>query len=309
MKAVVFEEYGPPEVLWIKGVEKPIPRENEILVKVHATTVSQGDVKMRRPDPLLARLYNGLIRPRRITVLGFELAGVVEAAGKKVKRFKAGDAVFGFTGFGFGAYAEYICLPEEGMLALKPENLTFEGAAAGLASGAMTALIVLRKAHIQPDQRVLIYGASGSVGTYAVQLARHFGAAVTGVCSTANLEMVRSLGAAEVIDYTCEDLSRYAGQYDGVFDAVDRLPRWQGKRLLKPGGVYLNVARDSGSGGGLKLADLYFLRDLARTGEIRPVIDRCYPLEGIVDAHRYVEKGHKKGHVVITMMEESRSLH
>jgi len=256
---------------------------------------------MRKPEPFLARLYNGLVRPRRITVLGFELAGVVEAAGKDVQRFKAGDPVFGFTGFGFGAYAENICLPENGLLVLKPDNLTFEEAAAGLASGAMTALIVLRKAGIRPGQRVLIYGASGSVGTYAVQLARHFGATVTGVCSTTNLEMVRSLGAADVIDYTREDLTARGGEYDVVFDAVDRLPRSQGKKLLMPGGVYLNVVRDSGSGGGLKLADLHFLRDLARAGQIRPVIDRCCPLEGIVAAHRYVEKGHKKGNVVVTI--------
>ena len=195
MKAAVFEDYGPPEVLRIKELAVPVPGDREIRIKMHATTVSQSDVHMRRSEPFLARLYNGLFKPRQITVLGFELAGVVDAVGKEVQRFKAGDPVFGFTGFGFGAYAEYICLPENGILTLKPDNLTFKEAAAGLASGAMTALIVLRKARIQPGQRILIYGASGSVGTYAVQLARHFGAAVTGVCSTANLEMVHSLGA------------------------------------------------------------------------------------------------------------------
>jgi NADPH:quinone reductase-like Zn-dependent oxidoreductase len=312
VKAVVCTGYGPPDVLRLQQVEKPVPKDHEVLIKVHATTVHRGDVRIRsfdvpRGQRFMARLVLGFTRPKN-PILGMELAGEVESVGKDVTLFKPGDEVFGFTGWGLGAYAEYACVREkprrsvtkDGMLATKPANMSFEEAAAGVATGAATALRILRKANIQRGQKVLIYGASGSVGTYAVQLAKAFGADVTGVCSTANLEMVRSLGADRVIDYTQHDFTEGDEVYDVVFDAVGKLSSSRAKRPLRKTGAYLNVNRDSGSGGGSP-EDLVFLKGLIESGEIRAVIDRRYPLEEIVDAHRYVEKGHKKGHVVVTV--------
>ena len=307
MKAVVYTRYGPPEVLRLADVPKPAPRDREVLVRVHATTVTIGDTIMRSfklPNisgwqKFMARLILGWNKPRR-RILGMELAGEIESVGKNVTRFKPGDPIFASTfAVNFGGHAEYKCLPESGVIAIKPAVLTYQEAAAVPGAG-QTAWRCLQKGHIQPGQKILIYGASGAVGTYAVQLAgRHFGADVTGVCSGANLELVQSLGASQVMDYTRQDFTQSGATYDVIFDAVGKLAPAQGKEALKPGGAYLNV--HANSGGDEDLETLLLLKDLIEAGKLRPVIDRVYPLEQIVEAHRYVEQGHKKGNVVITV--------
>ena len=304
MKAIVCTKYGPPEVLQLKEVEKPSPRKNEVCIKIFATAVTASDCIIRGfnvPGSLWLPmgLAVGFTKPRQ-PILGIVLAGEVESAGSDVRSFKKGDRVFGWDLFpAFGAYAEYKCMPEKGMLAIKPANVTYEEAAA-IPYGGLLALHYLKKGNIQSGQKILIYGASGAVGTSAVQLARYFGAEVTGVCSTTNLEWVRSLGAGTVIDYTKEDFTNREGTYDFIFDAVGKRKssKFQGKKALTPYGKYISV--DDGSPKP-HIDDLILLKELLEAGKMRPVIDRIYPLEQMAEAHRYVDKGHKKGNVVITV--------
>jgi len=322
MKAIVWTKYGPPDALQLREVAKPTPKDNEVLVRIHAATVTAGDCEVRSLElPILFRLplriYIGLIRPTRVKVLGQELAGEIEAVGKQVTRFKKGDPIFAATFFRFGAYAEYVCLPETYPV-LKPANMTYEEAAT-IPTGGINGLHFLRVANVQSGQRVLINGAGGSIGTYAVQIAKSFGAEVTVVDSTGKLDMLRSVGADHVIDYTQEDFTRSGETYDAIIDVVGKSSFSGSVRSLKQNGRYV-LGNPSLSGmirgrwisktsekkvifelASYRTEDYTFLKELIEAGKIKSVIDRCYPLEQTAEAHRYVDTGHKQGNVVITI--------
>ena len=333
MKAIVWTKFGPPEVLQLQEVATPTPKDHEVLIRIYATTVTAGDCQLRSLHlPLSYRLpvFIGVgllrrIRPRPF-ILGQELAGEIEAVGKEVTRFSKGDQVVGWTGFGLGAYAEYTCLPEDGVLARKPANMTYEEAAP-LAVGGLEAVSFLRRGRIQSGEKVLIYGAGGSIGTFAIQLARYFGAEVTGVDSTRKLDLLRSLGADHVVDYTQEDFTKRGETYDVIFDVIGKSSFSRSVRLLTPSGRYLlgnpplshrvrgrwmsrrstrQVIPWASRPASAYLEDFKFLKELIEAGKIHSVIDRCYPLEQTAEAHRYVETGQKKGHVVITLAQNSQ---
>jgi NADPH:quinone reductase-like Zn-dependent oxidoreductase len=317
MKAVVYDRYGPPEVLRLEEVERPVPKDDEVLIKIHATTVTRTDCGVRAAEPFIARFFTGLRRPKR-RILGTELAGEVEAVGSAVREFAVGDQVFGISAWLFGAHAEFICMAESAALGHKPAGMTFEEAAA-VCDGGILALMGMRPANVSRGQRVVVYGASGSIGTAAVQLAKYFGADVTAVCNTKNLDLVRSLGADRVIDYTKEDFTKNGETYDAIFDAVGMLSFSRTKGSLKPGGIYnptdglrnIILAPLTSRIRGKKVIfpipprykkdEVLFLKDLIEAKRYRSVIDRCYPLEDVIEATRYVETKQKTGNVVLTI--------
>ncbi|MBC7847773.1 MAG: NAD(P)-dependent alcohol dehydrogenase [Flavobacterium sp.] len=317
MKAIVYTKYGSPNILQLKEVEKPEPKHNEILIRIKATAVNSGDIRLRKADPFAVRFFFGLFKPK-INILGGVFSGEIERIGSEVQRFKVGDEVFGHTDMSFGAYAGYNCFQENGSIALKPATITHQEAAV-IPFGGVTALHFLKKATIQQGQKVLIFGASGAVGTAAVQLAKHFGAIVTGVCSTANIDLVQSLGADMVIDYTKQDFTKNGETYDVIFDTLNKMSISDSLRSLKSCGTLILSAaglkemfeanwKSITSSKKIKVVtgiishsaeDINFLKTLIEAGQLKPVIDRTYSLEQMAEAHAYVEKGHKKGNVAI----------
>jgi NADPH:quinone reductase-like Zn-dependent oxidoreductase len=318
MKAIVYSKYGPPEVLHLKEIDKPSPKPNEILVKIHSTTVTTWDVRLRKAEPFLVRFFFGFFKPKK-NILGGEFAGEIESVGEKVTQFTKGERVFGSAGVELGSYCEFKCIPEDGVVASVPGSLTYDEAAA-VPFGALTSLHFLRKGNVAKGQKVLVYGASGNLGTAAVQLAKNMSAEVTGVCGPTNVKLVKSLGADKVIDYTKEDFSENGVTYDVIFDTIGKSPFSGSVKSLKDGGYYLRAVNISPSSlikglwtkitsrkkvvGGTSeetKENLIFLKELIKAGKFKPVIDRKFPLEQIAAAHRYVDKGHKKGSVVITI--------
>ncbi|WP_281239537.1 NAD(P)-dependent alcohol dehydrogenase [Flavobacterium praedii] len=317
MKAIVYTQYGSPEVLELKDVEKPIPKDNEILIRIRATAVNSGDVRLRKADPFAVRLFFGLFKPKT-SILGSVFSGEIESIGSSVQHFKVGDEVFGHTDMSFGTYASYKCFPEDGSIALKPNTITHQEVAV-IPFGGTTALHFLKKASVQKDQKVLVFGASGAVGTAAVQLAKYFGANVTGVCSTANIDLVKSLGADKVIDYSKEDFTKNGETYDLIFDSVNKMSisdsldslKIYGTLILSAAGlsetlqgswISMTNSRKIKVMTGIishKAEDINFLKTLIEAGQLKPVIDRTYSLEQMAEAHTYVEKGHKKGNIAI----------
>lgn len=297
MKAVVYTKYGTPDVLELKEVDKPVPDLNEVLIKVYATSVTAADWRMRKADPFLVRLFNGLLKPRKVKILGFELAGIIEEVGSNVTDYKTGDPVFASCGFKGGGYGEYICLKADDAVSIKPSNMTFRQAAT-VPLGGLTALRFLNMAGIKQGQKVLIYGASGSVGTFAVQIAKAFDTEVTAVCSTRNMKLVQSLMADKVIDYTREDITKFKPEFDMVFDAVGKVSGSSLKKLLKPGGKYVSVRSTPKKG----TNELMFLKQLIEAGKLNTVIDKHYTLDQIGEAHLYVEQFRKAGNVSICVL-------
>jgi len=314
MKAVICTKYGNPEVLEIKEVEKPKPKSTELLIKIHYTTVHIGDTKIRKLEPgmgkwkdliikTMMRILIGFTKPRK-KILGMEFSGVIEDVGKNTTKFKIGDLVFGSTQLNFGTYAEYCCVSENSIISTLPKNMSLKETAP-LSNASITALYYLRKAKISKGKKVLIYGASGSVGTYAIQIAKYFKTTVTGVCSDKNIEMVKSLSANKVINYKTENFTENNETYDIIFDAVGKIPLKKRKISLSDNGIYVNVMSDNFK---MKIEDLDFIKEICEKGELKTQIDKVYTLEQIVDAHKYVDKGHKKGNVIINIKEHKYKL-
>lgn len=298
MKAIVYEKYGTADVLNLTEIGKPVPKKDEVLIQIISTSVSAADWRLRKANPFLARIFNGLFKPKRVKVLGFEISGVVEETGKNVSGFKKGDAVFAYCGLKFGGYAEYICLKETDIIAQKPENMSFEEAAT-TPLGSLTALYFFGRANVSNNQKILIYGASGSVGTFAIQLARFFGAKVTSVCSQKNIDLVKSLGTDYAVDYTTTEITSLNEKYDVIFDAVGKIHKSDCRKILSPNGKFVSVKNQSRP----TQNDLHFIKKLIESKKLISIIDKTYKLKDIKEAHRYVEQYRKRGNVAVLVKE------